>query len=154
MVSTQQTAGGPPAHPYRVILCPVEFDETSLAALRHARALADAAGATLHLLHVVPIIPTVSEVVSDLEPGGEASAQQRLRDLAERELPGAKFELHTRVALSSDIARHILAAARELDADLIVIATHGRSGLAHFLLGSVTEAVVRNASCPVLTVRP
>ncbi len=154
MAPTQQTGGGFAAHPYRTILCPVDFDDNSLAALRHARQLAAATDATLYLLHVVPVIPSAGEIVSSLETGGDAPAQRRLRKLAERELADVKHEEHTRIALRSDIARDIVAAARETRADLIVMATHGRSGIAHFLVGSVTEAVVRHAPCPVLTVRP
>lgn len=141
-------------YPCRSILCPIDFDDNSLAALRHARQLAAAASATLHVLHVVRLIPTPSEIVQSIGPDGEASAQQRLREVAERELVDVKNEIHTKIALTSDIARSILATARDVKADLIVMATHGRSGVAHFLLGSVAEAVVRNSSCPVLTVRP
>jgi universal stress protein A len=154
MASRKQTAIDLAARPYRSILCPVDFDENSLAALRHARQLAAAVDATLHVLHVVAVIPTPGDVLQSLEAGGDAPAEQRLRELAERELADVKSQVHTKIALTSDIARSILASARDVKADLIVMATHGRSGLAHFLLGSVTEAVVRNARCPVLTVRP
>lgn len=154
MASThQQIAGGRAPHPYSTILCPIEFDESSLGALKHARQLAAAAEATLLLLHVVPIIPSAGEIVSSLERGADAPAQQRLGKLAQRELADVKHEIRTKLALGSDVAREIVAAAREAKADLIVMATHGRAGVAHFLLGSVTEAVVRHAPCPVLTVR-
>jgi nucleotide-binding universal stress UspA family protein len=141
-------------HPYKSIVCAVDFDESSLAALRHAARLAAASDATLHVLHVVPLIPGVDEIADSIGPGGDAPAEQRLREIAKRELAAVKYEIHTTVALPhSHIATRILAAAADLDADLIVMATHGRAGVAHFLLGSVAEAVVRRASCPVLTVR-
>jgi universal stress protein A len=67
---------------------------------------------------------------------------------------GVKHEIHVRFASASEIAKSIFETADELRADLLVMATHGRSGLSHVFLGSVAEAVVRNARCPVLTVRP
>ena len=141
-------------HRYQTILCPVDFDENSLAAVTHAAQLAAEMDAMLHLLHVITIIPTAPEIVQSLEPQGDLSARQRLQKIADRELVGIKHQLHTKLAFASHIPKSILATAREVGADLIVMATHGRSGLAHLLLGSIAEAVVRNAICPVLTVRP
>ena len=138
---------------YRTILCPVDFDENSLAAVTHAAQLAAEMNATLHLLHVISIIPTAPEIVQSLEPQSDLSARQRLQKIADRELVGVKHQLHTKLAFASLIPRSILATAQELGADLIVMATHGRSGLPHLLLGSVAEAIVRNATCPVLTIR-
>jgi len=138
---------------YRTILCPVDFDENSLAAVTHAAQLAAEMDATLHLLHVISIIPTAPEIVQSLEPQSDLSARQRLQKIADRELVGIKHQLHTKLAFASHIPKSILATAHELGADLIVMATHGRSGLPHLLLGSVAEAIVRNATCPVLTIR-
>lgn len=138
---------------YRTILCPIDFDENSFAALRHAANLAVEMGATLHLLHVVPIIPTVGEIAHTMETGSEAPATRQLKEVAVRESAGVQYETHTMLALASNIPRTILGAARDLRADLIVMATHGRSGFSRLLLGSVSEAVVRNAECPVLTIR-
>jgi universal stress protein A len=140
-------------HRYRTILCPVDFDENSVAAVKHAAQLAAEMDAMLHLLHVITIIPTAPEMVQSLEPQSDLSARQRLQKIADGELVGIKHQLHTKLAFASLIPKSILATAHELGADLIVMATHGRSGLSHLLLGSVAEAVVRNATCPVLTVR-
>lgn len=140
-------------YPYRIILCPVDFDDNSLAALRHAGVLAKATDATLHLLHVVTLIPTASDVVQSLEPEGEAPARERLQQIAGRELAGVKHEIQVKNALTSGIGASIVSAARDLGPDLIVMATHGRAGAARFLLGSVAETVIRRAACPVLTVR-
>lgn len=153
MAPAQQTTVGDTSYPYKIILCPVDFDAGSIAALGQARRLALAAGATLHVLHVVPLIPGAGEIADSIGPSGDESARQRLRELVERELAGLKSEIHIKIALHSDIAGGILATADEVKADLIVTATHGRAGLAHLLLGSVTEAVVRRAPCPVLAVR-
>ena len=140
-------------HLYQNILCPVDFDENSLAAVIHAAQLAAEMDATLHLLQVITVIPTASEMVQSLAPQSDLSARPRLQKIADRELVGIKHQLHTKLAFASQLPKSILATVREVGADLIVMATHGRSRLPHLLLGSVTEAVVRNATCPVLTIR-
>ncbi len=140
-------------HLYQNILCPVDFDENSLAAVIHAAQLAAEMDATLHLLHVITIIPTASEIVQSLAPQSDLSARPRLQTIADRELLGIKHQLHTKLAFASQVPKSILATAHEVGADLIVMATHGRPRLPHLLLGSVTEAAVRNATCPVLTIR-
>lgn len=141
-------------HPYKTILCPLDFDESSLVGLSHAKQLAAKMDARVHLLHVTTIIPTAPEIIQSLEPQADLSAHRRLQKLADDNLAGIKHQIHIRLAFASHIPKSILTTAREVGADLIVIATHGRSGLPRLLLGSVAEAVVRNATCPVLTVRP
>jgi nucleotide-binding universal stress UspA family protein len=139
---------------YRSILCPVDFDENSRAALRHAARLASSMDATVHLLHITTIIPTASEIVQSADPHIDPSARRQLQKLADSELAGVKHQIHSKLAFASLVPKTILAIADEVKADVIVIATHGRSGLPRLLLGSVAEAVVRNATRPVLTIRP
>jgi universal stress protein A len=142
-------------YPYKIILCPVDFDDNSMAALTHARRLAIDMGATIHLLHVLQILPMLADhgvAVSD-DAAAEQEARRRLKDLLRRRLSRTPAEIHTRIAFVSEVPKTILAFARELAADLIVMATHGRSAISHLFFGSVTEAVVRNAVCPVLTLR-
>lgn len=142
-------------YPYKTILCPIDFDDNSMAALAHARRLAIDMGATLHLMHVLPILPMLANEGVELaaDQAAEADAQRRLKDIARRKLSRIKSAIHTRVSFVSDVPKTILAAARDLNADLIVMATHGRGGFKHLFFGSVAEAVVRNATCPVLTLR-
>lgn len=140
--------------PYKTILCPLDFDDSSFVGLSHAKQLAAEMDATVHVLHVTTIIPTASEVVQSLEPQADLSTRRRLQKLVDEELAGIKHQIHVRLAFASHIPKTILATAREVGADLIVIATHGRRGVPRLLLGSVAEAVARNATCPVLTVRP
>jgi len=142
-------------YPYRIILCPVDFDDNSMAALAHARRLAIDMGATIHLLHVLPILPMLADhgVAVGVDEAAEQQAQRQLKDLVRRRLTRTPAEIHTRIAFVSEVPKNILAFARELAADLIVMATHGRGALGHLIFGSVTEAVVRNAVCPVLTLR-
>jgi nucleotide-binding universal stress UspA family protein len=143
-------------YPYKRILCPVDFDDNSMAALEHARRLAIDMGATILLVHVLPILPLLSDhgiAGGDIE-GPEQEARRLLTDITRRQLSRIKVEIHTHISFVSEVPKSILASARELAADLIVMATHGRGGIKHLFFGSVTEAVVRNAVCPVLTLRP
>jgi nucleotide-binding universal stress UspA family protein len=142
-------------YPYKIILCPVDFDDNSMAAVTHARRLAIDMGATIHLLHVLPILPMLADhgVAVGVDEAAEQEAQRRLKDLVRRRLSRIPAEIHSRIAFVSEVPKTILAFARELAADLIVMATHGRGGIKHMFFGSVTEAVVRNSICPVLTLR-
>ena len=137
---------------FNKILCPVDFDH-SLDALDFAIKLARRDDAKLCVLNVAAIPIGAAELTSGLEqPFWEVTAKSRLELIAQQKLVNASdYELTTR---SGDAAAGILTAAVEEHIDLIVMATHGRSGIRHFFLGSVAERVVREASCPVLTIRP
>jgi nucleotide-binding universal stress UspA family protein len=103
-------------------------------------------------LYVVPIIlvPGEGYIVYSLEEQ-EQNAKKALAEMAQQHLSGVKYETLTKIG---EIAKSVLDVAHEIRADLIVMATHGRTGIPHFFLGSVAEKVVREAQCPVLTVRP
>jgi nucleotide-binding universal stress UspA family protein len=139
----------------RRILCPVDFSEFSRRALEHAVALSRWYEAELTILHVSPLTPTIF----GLEPApSEAILAPFDRAAVGREL--AAFVGDTkdvrpapqRRALAGPTVGTILAFAAEAGTDLIVLGTHGRTGFERFMLGSVTEKVVRRAPCPVLTV--
>jgi universal stress protein A len=140
------------AYPFKEILSPVQFDDNSIAALQVAKQLALTHGSTIHVLHVVPIIlvPGEGYIVYSLEEQ-EQNAKKALAEMVQQQLSGVNYKISTKIG---EIARSVLEVAHEVRADLIVMATHGRSGLPHFFLGSVAEKVVREAQCPVLTVRP
>ena len=121
----------------RMILFATDFSDASTKAGRSAAEFARHFGARLHVLHVVP--PATDPT---LAPGQMAQA---VVDLG----PGLTITTEIGVGLA---ARQIVASARRQSADLIVIGTHGRTGLSHVLLGSVAEGVVRRAPCRVLTV--
>lgn len=135
---------------FRKILCPVDFDPNSAIALEIAAELARERDATLYVLHVVPI-PPGPEVALNFNRL-EGRARTRLERLVRRKV-GARThcEVHVRIGPS---AVEVLRAAERFGADLIVMATHGRKGFKHLVLGSVAESVVREAPCPVLTMRP
>jgi nucleotide-binding universal stress UspA family protein len=137
------------------ILIPIDFSDYSDQALRWGVSLAQKYGAQLLLLHV---IPEVLEEVSARESAGEqrvidltAKVEAQLHELARQGLKEG-LAVHVRVA-DGEPADAILRMAHEQRVDLIVMGTHGRTGLSHLLLGSTAEAVVRAASCPVFTVR-
>lgn len=138
------------------ILVPTDFSADAEAAVAYALRLADAFGASVQLLHVVedPIAAGVwsSEVytaeIAGLQINLVRDAEERLRDYAAEK--GATVTGEVRIGPA---ARVILQFAKDTGVDLIVMGTHGRTGLAHAVMGSVAERVVRLASCPVLTLR-
>jgi len=134
------------------ILCPVDFDPNSIAALNLGRRLAQKYRAAISLLHVVPTPFEPSEVpVEPSIPEWEQDARAQLEKAATENL-GAKVK-HKLVVRRGDPASAILEVEKELRPDLIVMATHGRTGLSHLVLGSVAERTVRESTVPVLTVR-
>jgi len=142
----------------KTILVATDFSEPSEVAVRYGRALADAFDASLHILHVVPdsmSLPwaTMADglAMADVQRRWQQEANDRLRRmLPECELATGHATLATR---AGDPVRQIVAYAAETSADLVVLGTHGRGPVAHMLMGSVAERVVRTAPCPVLTVR-
>jgi nucleotide-binding universal stress UspA family protein len=139
------------AYPFKTILCPIDFDENSIAALDAAARMARESDATVEVLHVVPIIVQTggAPIYVDVYSAQEQDSKTKLLELAKSHLQGVKYELKTAVAQPSAAILH---AQKTLGADVIVMSTHGRRGLAHFFLGSVAERVVREAGCPVLTI--
>jgi nucleotide-binding universal stress UspA family protein len=142
----------------KTLLVPTDFSEPSAAALAYARDLADALGASIHVLHVIPdpaAQPWAEEAYAGSLPAIRAELQsQAQRGLAEA-VPAAdrkKYRARLVVAVGVPFTR-IIEYATENAIDLIVMGTHGRGALAHAILGSVAERVVRLAPCPVLTVR-
>lgn len=128
------------------ILVAVDFSMCSVAALEKAVGLAQELGASVDVVHVQPPTGSASggEAVSDVE--------DKLRDLLISAQSRLGVRLHRRLILGEPL-HAILEAARMGGYDLIVMGTHGRVGRLRMLTGSVAEGVVRNAPCPVLTVR-
>lgn len=141
------------------ILVPVDFSEHSTQALKYGCALAEKFSAELHLLHVMQdLVAMVPEPGLAFPPPGNYMEELKVSaDTALQKLPDPDWSVPCAVVRATrqgppflEIVRY----ARESEIDLIVLGTHGRSGLAHVLMGSVAEKVVRKAPCPVLTVRP
>ncbi len=140
------------AFSFKRILCPVDFDENSLAALDTAADLARNSDGTVFVLHIVPMIiaPTGMPIYVDLYKAQEEAAWNKLKEVARKALAGVKYELMVKMA---EPAGAILQTEKKVDADIVVMATHGRRGFSRFFLGSVAEMVLRESTCPVLTVR-
>ena len=142
----------------RRILHPTDFSSASRAAFAKAVDMAKANRAELVLLHVMaPVVPMVGDgyvapnVYEEIEASARAEAQKQLGKLAAR---AKKAGVRTSVVLLEGVPHEqITRAARGKRADLVVLGTHGRTGLAKFFLGSVAGRVVSTAACPVLTVR-
>jgi len=124
-------------------------------AIEHAVELASHFNAELCVLHVVPFSPVAAPdllAVTTVESDSErmASAQQRLEAIASERVPaGVRVRCEVKMGYAD---KEITAAADEEGADMLVIATHGITGWRHMVFGSVAEAIVRAAHCPVLTV--
>lgn len=138
------------------IVVPIDFSMHSDVALRHAAGLARLFEAEIHLIHVVHELlqpdfyyPSGSRTLS-VEVLREKAAE-KLEELAERHLDGQSVRHHVRVGRA---AHEIVELAKELPADVIVISSHGLTGVPAMLLGSQTAFVVRRAPCSVLTVKP
>lgn len=141
----------------RTILAPVDFSNYSAKALDYVQAFAKQFGAKVVLVHVVEptVIPDNFGIVppSYAEVGGALvkAAEERIRQLAAELVD--RPEAVNCVVCSGRAPWEIVRVARETKADLIIITTHGYTGLKHVLMGSTAELIVRHAPCPVLTVR-
>ena len=132
------------------ILCPVDFSEFSRHALDHAAAIAGWYEARITVLHVFRNRPAM-----DLPPMvlDERERECLVRRLSEFTAPLPRdLSIELRIREAADVHREILAQAESLGADLVVIGSHGRSGIDRVLLGSVTEKIIRKVRCPVLVV--
>lgn len=139
------------------ILVPTDLSELSLAAIDYARSLANVYEAKVFLLHAVDVVPVVSfptidftletSLQDETEKGKEVLENFAFRFLSD-------VEHVTAVVRRGNAYEEIMRFVDEESIDLIVMATHGRTGLPHIIMGSVAEKVVRHAPVPVLTVKP
>ncbi len=149
-------AGAKPRLQIKRILVPLDFSERANKVLNYAVALAEKMGAKICLLHVVePVFvssePGLTSLPQQTALAEETASKKRLLKIAGDLIPMGRLE--KAVIREGTPFFEISAAAKSLKADLIVIATHGRTGLSHVLMGSTAERVVRHAPCPVLTIR-
>ncbi len=135
----------------KTILYPTDFSEYSEAALQHASSLARDTGAMLMIVHV----KEPPDTFVDTGFAGYPVDVQESELLSELNLvkPSDPNIGYSQKLLTGDPAKEIVRCAKEEGVDMIVMGTHGRRGLKRMLMGSVAEAIVRNASCPVLTIK-
>ncbi len=140
--------------PFKKILAPTDFSEPSYEALDTAVELAQHFGSELHILHVVPplhVVPVpVNVEVTLYETELRAAAERSMEELIANRIP--KDITVFASVVWGDPADEIINYQKEKGIDLIVIATHGRTGWRRWVFGSVTEKVVRQPTCPVLTI--
>lgn len=137
---------------FQTILVPTDFSETAELALQAALSLGRDHHAKLVLVAAPPPPPPTSEVYVPLH-GDDGTTEAMKRQLAELARSITALPVETRMMIGSP-GPAIVAAAEECQADLIVMGTHGRTGLSRLLMGSVAEYVLRHAPCPVLTIKP
>jgi nucleotide-binding universal stress UspA family protein len=157
------TVGTTSTVPYERIVVPLDGSELAEEALAHAEPLAQAIGAPLHLVRVVdtPSLAHIGTVGLGVEQAALSAALQRiaaeqaaateyLTEIRERLVPRGLDT--TTTVVTGDVVAQLLGAIRLRD--LLVMTTHGRTGLARWFFGSVAEAVIRRSPVPVLVVRP
>lgn len=141
------------------ILCATDFSEASAGALRHALALASLSGGHVDLVHACEVPYYVRPDLMVWMEGGARPMADLAREQSERQMAavvaslGSDASRVTARVVMGEPAEIIPRLAREESFDLIVTGTHGRSGLEHFVLGSVAEKIIRRAPCPVYVVR-
>ncbi|MEB2307859.1 MAG: universal stress protein [Candidatus Brocadiaceae bacterium] len=137
------------------ILCPIDHSECSYLALKYAISLALKDEAKLYLMHVIDIRLYDTEIYKFSPYNITEINLDKIREDLIKSLPeGTSDVLEVETIVVKGVPfQEIINAATAIDADLIVIGTHGRTGLSHAVMGSVAEKVVRKAPCPVLTVR-
>lgn len=144
----------------RNVVVATDFGDAAARALQYGLEFAVAFGSRLHVVHVaddlaargLPLVGMLPLDAPSAERTAEAEARRALGTLVTDERMRT-VDVRPVVLRNHETARALLDYAREIEADLVVIGTHGRGGLAEFFLGSVAQRVVRSATCPVLTVR-
>jgi len=140
---------------WKRICCAVDFSEPSRLALSKAAELARRDGAELLLAHVYEVPQPAGELLVaavDLTGPAAAEAEQKMRPWMEEAVRLRGAPVRTRI-LAGQPALEVTQAAREAGCDLLVVGTHGRSGIKRLVLGSVAERIVREAHCDVLVAR-
>jgi nucleotide-binding universal stress UspA family protein len=147
---------------FKHVLVTTDFSELGDHAVGHAFRVAADHGAEVVLCHVIETMPTPNPLYAHyystelFRPEIRQQIEQQARDALLERVPkeGTLGAVpHRELVVEGDAVSQILQVARDEKADLLVIATHGRTGVKHLLLGSVVERVVRGAHCPVLVIR-
>ncbi|HEY5609840.1 MAG TPA: universal stress protein [Thermoanaerobaculia bacterium] len=143
--------------PIRRILVPTDFSDTATAALRAAVAIARRANATIVLLYADRFDPPAEFTASQVGAMAEEIEQERARAVAELTRYAEEvipFDLAREIVVVRDLPVPAIVCRADADADLVVMGTHGRTGIGRLLLGSVAERVIHSIRKPVLTIRP
>jgi nucleotide-binding universal stress UspA family protein len=142
---------------FNKILCPVDFSEFTDQILDYAVTIAKRFDSELHLIHVIPNLNYFTPYESFLTPENLVAIERNIEGEVEKDFDKItkKIDLPFKRIIKTGVTFvEIIDYIKEHGVDLVVMGTHGRSGIEHILIGSVAEKVVRKSPCPVLTVRP
>ena len=142
---------------FNKILCPVDFSEFTDQILDYAVTIAKRFDSELHLIHVIPNLNYFTPYESFLTPENLVAIERNIEGEVGKDFDKItkKIELPFKRIIKTGVTFvEIIDYIKDQGVDLVVMGTHGRSGIEHILIGSVAEKVVRKSPCPVLTVRP
>ncbi len=142
---------------FKKILCPVDFSEFTKDVIAYAADISKQYGAELHVLHVIPNLTYFTPYESFLTPENLVAIEKNIQDEVDRDFGKIlkNVDIDVKKAVRTGVAFvEIIDYAKAEGIDLIVMGTHGRSGIEHILIGNVAEKVVRKSPCPVMTIRP
>jgi nucleotide-binding universal stress UspA family protein len=142
---------------FKKILCPVDFSEFTKDVIAYAADISKRYGAELHVLHVIPNLTYFTPYESFLTPENLVAIEKNIQDEVDRDFGKVlkNVDINVKKAVRTGVAFvEIIDYAKTEGIDLIVMGTHGRSGIEHILIGNVAEKVVRKSPCPVMTIRP
>jgi universal stress protein A len=142
---------------FKKIVCPVDFSEFTDGIIKYAVSLAAKYDAELHLFHVIPNLNYFTPYESFLTPENivliEKNIEKEVEKDFEKIIKGIDVPAK-KIIKTGVVFIEIIDYIKEENIDLVVMGTHGRSGIEHILIGSVAEKILRKSPCPVLTIRP
>lgn len=142
---------------FKKVLCPVDFSEFTDEILAYAVGIAKRFDSELHLIHVIPNLNYFTPYESFLTPENLVAIERNIEGEVDKDFDKITKNLDMpvkRIIKTGVTFVEIIDYVKEQDIGLVVMGTHGRSGIEHILIGSVAEKVVRKSPCPVLTIRP
>jgi universal stress protein A len=142
---------------FKKIVCPIDFSEFTDEIVAYAVDLTAKYGSELHLFHVIPSLNYFTPYESFLNPENLVSIEKNIEKEVDKDFDVimARIGVPAKKIIKTGVTFvEIIDYIKEQNVDLVVMGTHGRSGIEHILIGSVAEKVVRKSPCPVLTIRP
>jgi universal stress protein A len=142
---------------FKKIVCPIDFSEFTDEILKYAVNITKKFNAELHLIHIIPNLNYFIPYESFLTPENLVAIEKNIEKEVEKDFEKVTKDIDMplkKIVKTGATFVEIIDYIKEEDIDLVVMGTHGRSGIEHILIGSVAEKVVRKSPCPVLTIRP
>jgi len=142
---------------FKKIVCPIDFSEFTDEIVKYAVNITKKFNAELHLIHIIPNLNYFTPYESFLTPENLVAIEKNIEKEVEKDFERVTKDIDVplkKIVKTGVTFVEIIDYIKEEDIDLVVMGTHGRSGIEHILIGSVAEKVVRKSPCPVLTIRP